>query len=118
MTIPMTDLFRFVNAEWLDTHEIPSDKASDGSFYQLRDTAEADVHAIMQAHPDTRAGRLFASFMDTAALNAAGVEPIRGELDQVHGAGTIDELIQVLGDLERHGDACFRGISGHDLLIL
>lgn len=103
MTIPMTDLFRFVNAEWLDTHEIPSDKASDGSFYQLRDTAEADVHAIMQAHPDTRAGRLFASFMDTAALNAAGVEPIREELDQVHGAGTIDELIQVLGDLERHG---------------
>ena len=89
MTIPMTDLFRFVNAEWLDTHEIPSDKASDGSFYQLRDTAEADVHAIMQANPDTRAGRLFASFMDTAALNAAGVEPIRGELDQVHGAGTI-----------------------------
>lgn len=101
----MTDLFRFVNAEWLDTHVIPSDKATDGSFYQLRDLAEADVHEIMKAHPDTRAGRLFASFMDTDALNAAGVEPILPEIQQVNAVASAEELVQVLGELDRLGVA-------------
>ena len=31
------DMYRYVNGAWLDTAEIPSDRAADGAFYYLRD---------------------------------------------------------------------------------
>ncbi len=97
----MKDLYRYVNGPWLDTHIIPDDRAVDGTFHKLRDDAEADVHALVK-EDSGRAGALYASFMDTDAINATGARAIDPDLDKLSVAN-IDEFTTVLGELDREG---------------
>ena len=98
----MTDLFHFVNGPWLANHVIPDDRATDGTFYQLRDQAEEDVHVLVQEAKDSRAGRFYASYMDTAGINEAGIAPIATELSLID-VPTIEDFVTALGQLERVG---------------
>ena len=93
----MHDLFHHVNGEWVDSHEIPADRGIDGSFYALRDKAEEDVHTIVSETSD-----LFASFMDTDAINAAGTAPLQPDLDLI-AVKDIEEFAHNLGVLDRTG---------------
>ncbi|MCO6394293.1 MULTISPECIES: M13 family metallopeptidase [Corynebacterium] len=93
----MHDLFHHVNGEWVESHEIPADRGIDGSFYALRDKAEEDVHAIVSETSD-----LFASFMDTDAINAAGTAPLQPDLDLI-AVKDIEEFAHNLGVLDRTG---------------
>lgn len=76
---PQDDLFRHVNARWLDTVEIPDDRAVHGAFHALRDQAELDVRALLEESAEASAtgeggddasteqrqvGDLYADFMD------------------------------------------------------
>ncbi|MBN9644426.1 M13 family metallopeptidase [Corynebacterium mendelii] len=98
----MRDLFRYMNGPWLDSHDIPADRAVDGMFHKLRDKSEEDVHEIVKK--DTgRAGVLFRSFMDTDAIEKAGTTPIRGDLDEVAAISTVEELLTVIGRFDRAG---------------
>jgi putative endopeptidase len=47
-TRPQDDLFRHVNGKWLDTTEIPEDKAIYGSFHMLADASEEAVKLILE----------------------------------------------------------------------
>lgn len=116
-TRPQDDLFRHVNGRWLAEHEIPADRAMDGSFRWLHDQAEEHVRAIITELGDAaaagtatdanaaRVGSLYASFMDTAAVEAAGLTPIADELAAIDGATTPAELAVVLGTLQGTGGA-------------
>ena len=42
------DLYRHVNGKWLESFEIPADKAIYGSFYRLRDDSESAVKQILE----------------------------------------------------------------------
>ncbi|GAB3130896.1 M13 family metallopeptidase [Tsukamurella serpentis] len=119
---PQDDLFGHVNGKWLDSHEIPADRSTDGAFYALRDTAEARVREIIEqcaatatADPDgdtdaTRIGNLFSGFMDTAAIESAGLAPIEDEIAAIRGVGAPPDLATVLGRLQRTGVA---GLVGY-----
>ena len=109
---PQDDLFGHVNGRWLDETDIPADRSSWGPFVQLADAAEAQVRVIIEdlAAPSTAAtgdaakiGDLFASFMDTDAVAAAGTDPIRGRLDAVAALRDVGELGRFLGGFERTG---------------
>jgi putative endopeptidase len=111
------DLFGHVNGRWLAEHTIPDDRSTDGAFYALRDAAELHVKQIIEecAAEDAaadggsetgdgaRIGRLYRSFMDTAAIEVAGLEPIRADLDLLRGADTPASLAAALGALQRTG---------------
>ena len=45
---PREDLYRHVNAAWLDTHEIPADQGAYGAFLELRDAAELAVRHLCE----------------------------------------------------------------------
>ena len=47
-TKPTQDLFRHVNGSWLDSTEIPEDKAVFGSFHMLADDSELAVKEILE----------------------------------------------------------------------
>ncbi len=97
----MKDLYQLVNGPWLESHVIPEDRGVDGTFHALRDEAEELVHEIVDK--DTgRPGKLYASFMDTEGVNAAGMAPLDADLDRLSTAGP-EELAQRLGELERTG---------------
>ncbi|HKH07368.1 MAG TPA: hypothetical protein VKA62_00360, partial [Agromyces sp.] len=45
---PQDDLFRHVNAKWMERTEIPADKARYGSFLVLHEEAEQAVREIIE----------------------------------------------------------------------
>lgn len=97
----MNDLYHYVNGPWLKSHVIPDDRGVDGTFHKLRDDAEEDVHDIVRADAG-RAGTLFDSFMDTEAINAAGMSPLDADLDRLT-VSNITEFATALGELDRVG---------------
>lgn len=101
---PQDDLFGHVNGTWLRTYEIPDDKASAGAFVVLVDEAEAQVREIIEGAPvGSKIGDLYASFMDTAAIDAAGTAPIQPLVAAVDGLRDVADLAAFLGEFERVG---------------
>jgi putative endopeptidase len=114
---PQDDLFRYVNGRWLDTYEIPADRAADGATRELHDRAEEQVRTIITElaeragadadgvarTPAAQVGALYASFMDTERIEALGLAPIADELAQVEAADTREALTTLLGSLQRTG---------------
>lgn len=107
---PQDDLFRHVNGRWLERTEIPDDKARWGSFHLIAEQAEKDVRTIVeesqQAEPGSEArkiGDLFASFMDTDRIEAAGAAPLADQLARVDAVGDVPGFLRLVGELERDG---------------
>jgi putative endopeptidase len=111
---PQDDLFRHVNGKWIDRTEIPADKARYGSFIELYEEAEQAVREIIEeaqrAEPGTEArkvGDLYASFMNEERAELLGATPIAAQLVETTLPGTIDELLEAVGRLERQGVSGF-----------
>ncbi|MBC2682595.1 peptidase M13 [Corynebacterium sp. 4HC-13] len=101
------DLYRHVNGHWLATHEIPADRAVDGTFHTLRDRAEKDVRAIVETaakdEPQGRIGALYSSFMDERGIEDAGLSVLDADLTPIRDAKNITDLATVLGELDVRG---------------
>ena len=119
-TRPQDDLFGHVNGRWLAEEEIPSDRSSWGPFVQLADVAEAHVRDIIEslaaattdgtgptnaadAEDARKIGDLFASFMDSEAIDRRGTEPLRPLIDAVAALRDVRDLAAFLGEFERFG---------------
>lgn len=109
---PQDDLFGHVNGRWLNDYDIPADRATDGAFRLLADRAEEQVRDLIgeaaasggaAGTDEQRVGDLFASFMDEAAVTAAGVRPLLDELAAVDSAADLVSLAAVMGALQRGG---------------
>ena len=101
------DLFRHFNGKWLDTHEIPADRASDGVGYKLHEQAERQVREIIEGAPATdeglKIGNLYKSFMDTTRIENLGYTPILAYLEKVDAVTNMQDFLKVLGRLELDG---------------
>ena len=110
---PQDNFYRYVNGAWLNTNEIPGDKTSIGSFYDLRDEADDSVKAIIEelaATKDLKMGSdeqkvadLFRSFMDIEARDAAGIAPIQAIFDRINTLKNKDELATFFGENQKIG---------------
>ncbi|WP_308203113.1 M13-type metalloendopeptidase [Frankia sp. AvcI1] len=110
---PQDDLFGHVNGRWLAETEIPSDRSSWGPFVQLADAAEQQVRDIItdlaaqdpatQGEDARKISDLYNSFLDTDAITALGLDPVRARLDAARALGNVRELAAFLGELEREG---------------
>src|SRR5512133_839937 len=102
---PQDDLFGHVNGRWLETAEIPEDKGSWGPFVQLADDAEAQVRTIIEELAERvaagehdlgddamRIACLYASFIDEAAVESRGHEPIKPLLAAVDSLRDVRDL--------------------------
>lgn len=108
------DLYRHVNGRWLATAEIPSDRARYGEFHRLAEEAEQHVRELVeQAVADPAGGpepsetakvaALYAAFMDTEGIEAAGTAPLEADLALVRAATDRPGLARAMGALERTG---------------
>ena len=109
---PQDDLFRHVNGKWIDTHEIPADRASDGAFHHLREKSEKNIRTIIEEAAASKAvvgteaqkvGDLYASFMDEAKIEALGVSPLAEDFKKIQGIKTQQDFARLLGELGRRG---------------
>jgi putative endopeptidase len=99
---PQDDLYVYANGAWLSTHEIPADRSNSGITYELFLTAEAQVKAIIEG--DTgKIGRLYKSFMDTAKIEADGINPITEDLAKADQILDAKSLISTISQLEITG---------------
>lgn len=109
---PQDDLYRHVNGAWLARTEIPGDKARWGSFHLLAEQAEKDVRTIIEESQDAeegtlarKIGDLFASFMDTERIDAAGATPLAETLAEIDAIDSVPTLLRTVGAYDRDGRA-------------
>ena len=102
---PGDDFFRYVNGRWLATVKIPGDRARFGAFDMLRDKAEADVRTLVEELGRTpqpagsvrqKVADLYAAWMDDAAIEARGLEPLKADLDAVAAAANKTDLVRLM----------------------
>lgn len=99
---PGASFFRHANGTWLATTQIPADKSNYGMFTQLGDVSERRTREIIEAAAATggaagseeqKVGDYYRSFMDEAAIEAAGLAPIEAELAAVNAIRNLDGLV-------------------------
>ena len=109
---PQDDMYRHVNGRWLDTAEIPSDRAADGAFYFLRDESEKNVRSIIeelatsggpQGSNAQKIGDLYADFMDEEQVEKLGISPILDDLAAALNFQNLAEFTALLGKFEARG---------------
>ncbi len=101
---PGDNFYRFANGEWERVTEIPADRSNYGMFTLLDDLSKQRSRAILEeAAPDSRIGAFYVSFMDEAAVNAAGLAPIRPLIEEIEGIGSREAWATELGQLFRQG---------------
>ena len=104
---PQDDLFRHFAGTWLDTYEIPADRASDGVTRTLYDIAEVQVREIIEtANGEGEAqkiGDLYKSFMDTDAIKARGLAPLQSDLAAIDAITDLSSFITTMAQLEMRG---------------
>jgi len=101
------DLFQFANGEWLRTTEIPGDRSQYSAFVALADQSETNLRAIVEdsaarrgaaGSPDQQIGDFYASFMDTARVDALGAAPLKEALDRIDALATPTDLARYFGE--------------------
>lgn len=104
---PGDDFDAYVNGTWNKTVELPADRTRWGSFLELNDLSELRVHAIMDelaaSNPapgsdGARIAAAYKAFMDTDAINAAGLAPARPFLDKIYAARTPTDIARLFGE--------------------
>ena len=99
---PQDDLYGYANGAWLSTHQIPADRSNSGITYELFLEAEAQVKAIIESDQG-KVGRLYKSFMNTAKIEADGINPIKSDLAQVEKVIDAKTFITTIAELEISG---------------
>lgn len=99
------DLFTLVNGPWLASHEIPEDRPVDGTFYALRDEAEANLKVLLEAD-EGLAGTLYRAFMDTDNLT----DDLSAELAVID-TSSPTAFAESIGKLSRVGVSGFIGAA-------
>ncbi|MBT1166482.1 M13 family metallopeptidase [Bifidobacterium simiarum] len=102
---PSDDFFRYVNGPWIDTYILPADRARFGAFDKLAENAEKDIRDILEDEysPAIKSAVLYRSFLNEEAIEAAGLDPIRPDLQAIDGAEDKQALTHTLGALNPDG---------------
>ncbi|HUR98390.1 MAG TPA: M13 family metallopeptidase [Pyrinomonadaceae bacterium] len=119
------DFFQYANGTWLRTTEIPASESRWGTFNILADNNNAMLRGILETSAKSKAakgsdaqliGDFYASCMDEAAINKAGVKPVRPFLRDIDKIQTVAELEKEIAALHDAGlPAVFGFGAGPDL---
>ena len=109
---PGDDFYRYVNGKWLASFQMPADKARYGVFDALRDKSESDVHTLLDELAKTpppadsvqqKVVDFYKSWMDEAATEARGIEPLKADLDAINAASTKGDIEKLMGKVDYSG---------------
>jgi putative endopeptidase len=104
--VPGDDFYSYANGEWMRTAEIPADRSRAGAFYVAVDATEKHNAALIDdlvgsTHPEGsdkgRVAAFYKAYVNTAAIDAAGMSPVQGDLDRYAAISDKAELSSALG---------------------
>ncbi len=96
MFAPGNDFNAYVNGGWMDTAEIPADRASDGVGLMVHEQSQEDVKIIIEESAEgdfakgtdeQKVGDLYKSYMNMETRNALGVDSTASGACKNSGAG-------------------------------
>jgi len=102
---PGADFYRYAVGHWLDNNQIPPDRTNWGTFAILDNEAEKQVKGLIEALPgdapagsvQQKVGDFYRTYIDTAAIERAGLEPAREVLSAIDAARTHEDLAKLIG---------------------
>ena len=115
---PQDDFYNYVNGTWMKTAQIPADKASWGSFNELREKTDLNSLKILdnllkETYAKGTEGQkiqdIYATYMDMDKRNADGIAPIKGDLAKIDAIKTMADLQKYLVEATKTGDNPFYG---------
>jgi putative endopeptidase len=107
---PGDDFFAYANGTWVRNTEIPADRSTYGVSALLIEKTDRQVADLIrdQANVEAPAGSdlrkiadYYAAFMDTSAIESAGLKPLRPTLDSIAGIHDRRALARFLGSTLR-----------------
>jgi putative endopeptidase len=114
---PAQDFFRFANGAWLRDNPIPAEYSGWGVDRILMRQNQDFIRQLLESaaaggaapgSEERKIGDFYASGMDEAAIEQAGLEPLRPELERIAALSHRSELAAELAHLQRIGvDAVF-----------
>jgi len=106
---PGDNFFLHVNGGWLQTATIPADRSSAGSFQDLQILSEERLKTIVSdlektpqaklAPEEKKLRDLYDAFVDTAAIESRGLQPVQKDLDYLAGLKTLDDVAHAMGSV-------------------
>lgn len=100
------DFYGYANGTWAKNTPIPADKSNYGSFNVLDDLSRERTHGILEAakaDPNSKIGTAFATYLDTAAIEAKGLAPIQPWLNQIKAVKAKSGLAALYAQADRSG---------------
>ena len=104
------DFYRHVNGKWLDTAEIPADKAVWGAFTKLDDDAQANLKTIIEAQSKNatdedgkKIAAIYSSFMDEDKLDKLGAKPLDTWFAKIDAVKSKKDLPAMIAELTKAG---------------
>ena len=104
---PGDDFFAYANQKWLDANPLPAEFSRFGAFNLLREKSTSDVKALVDqltakdpatlSADESRIVEAYNAYLDTSAIEAAGLAPAQPYLDAIHGAETLASLAEIWG---------------------
>lgn len=107
-----TDFFQYANGTWVKNTEIPATESRWGTFNILADNNNKILHEILENAAKTKSaagsdlqliGDFYSSCMDEAAIEKAGVKPLKPYFKQIGKVKTVDDLVRQIAALHAAG---------------
>ncbi len=104
---PGDDFFAYVNGKWVRENPIPAEFTRFGAFNILREKSTADVEALVTdlvkqqpaaGTPERRIVDAYQAFLDTAAIDAAGLAPAQPYLAKIAAAPDLAALTRLFAE--------------------
>lgn len=104
---PGDDFFAYANGKWVRENPIPAEYTRFGAFNILREKSTADVEALVadlvasNPAPGSKERRIvdaYQSFLDTAAIDAAGLAPAQPYLQKIFQAPDLEGLVTLFAE--------------------
>ena len=119
---PCENFYRYSCNGWFKRNPLPPDQISYGRFTELYELNRLHLRQILEdaSKPDSnrtpneqKIGDEYASCMDTAAVNKAGIAPLQPEMDRIAALKSSAELPALLGHLHNIGVNAFFGMGSN-----
>ena len=116
---PQDDFYQYANGGWLKTNPVPPAYATWGAFNEVDERNKVVLHAILEraaqaTNPgfiEKLVGDFYASGMDEAAVDAAGLTPLQPEFARIAALSSMTQLPAVLARLHLLGPQAGFGFS-------
>ncbi len=100
---PGDDYFMFANGKWFKDNPIPASERSNGIFRTIADSVNAAILNICETSSaqsktekgsnEQKIGDFYFSGMDTSAIEKAGIEALRLEMDAIEKVNSFDDVV-------------------------